>query len=315
MRLLCSFSRPNVRVDVATDNVRFIGTRSAVRRAVLEFLARCDAVGVVINEVPPRSPPAVVDRLIVREADFLGEVVDYAAKTVHVRAKIIERLRALMALPSWTVRNAVGTVAILLWCSAPLAIDICLHYEAMSYLRAAGRRMFDAPLADWELPADLLPSQFDDIARWANAVLANAPTPIPRQLPEPALTIFTDASAWGWGAVAVTDAGTSSASYPWGASLAPELAARSTTAEPEAVWRALCRFVPRDAPSLVRVMTDHSPFVGAWARGYSPAARLNGVIARIKRRFPLLRLVVEHVEGRANIADGASRGREPGVPR
>ena len=53
MRVLTSFPHSGVRVDIATDNVRFIGERNAVAAAVKQFVSRCTEVGVVLNELGP----------------------------------------------------------------------------------------------------------------------------------------------------------------------------------------------------------------------------------------------------------------------
>ncbi len=272
---------------------------------MLEFLARCDAVDVVINEVPPRSPPAVVGRLIVREADFLGEIVDYAAKTVHVQ-KIINRIGELWALrDSWTSRQHVGLIASLLWVSSPLRVDVAEKYHAMSFLRAQGRRLHFQPEL-WDFTIAVPPEAMAEVHAWVDVALRNEPTAVPEAPTEPDLTLFTDASAWGWGAASFNGSDVKLVQYPWGDSL--DGRDHSTVAEPEAIWRALCRFVDPRKRCTVRVASDHSAFLAAWKRGFSPAAGYNGVIVRIKRRFPLMTLVPTHIAGVSNPVDALSRG-------
>ena len=92
MRLVCSFPHPDVRIDIATDNVRFIGSRADVISAVNTFCQRCHSIGLILNELPPSPSIACIEKVVVQEADFLGEIGDYIAKTVRMRQKVIDRV-------------------------------------------------------------------------------------------------------------------------------------------------------------------------------------------------------------------------------
>jgi hypothetical protein len=50
MRLVCDFDHHGVTIDIATDNVRFVGSQNGVFLAVKEFFARCKHIGLIINE-------------------------------------------------------------------------------------------------------------------------------------------------------------------------------------------------------------------------------------------------------------------------
>ena len=305
MRLACSFVH-DVRIDIATDNVRFIGSRQGVIDAVTEFCARCDRLGLILNELPRQPTAAQVDAVVVQEADFLGEVMDYHNKTVRIRKKIIDRIEELWSLRGrWTVRQYAGIMASLLWVSAPLRVDIADMFNAMAFLRLQGRRMFDEP-DQWDATVTVPAAAMKELETWTSIALRNLPTPVDSDPGPHQLTIFTDASAWGWGA-AVSNAETVKlVQHAWGDSLASK--DRSTVAEPEAIWRALCQFVRPSEQITVRVCTDHEAFVKAFTRGYSASASYNGVIARIRDRFPKLTLVLKHIPGDSNPVDSLSRG-------
>jgi hypothetical protein len=307
MRVLASFERPKVRVDIATDNIRFIGPQREVRAAVVAFLARCNKVGVVLNELTSKASAADIDRVVTTEADFLGEVIDYRQKTVRCRQKIVDHAKELWDLRhSWTNRQQIGFVAILLWCSAPLRVPLVRRYASLSFLRQQGRRLHDDP-ALWDQPAHIPPEVKTDLAEWYSAIVANRPTAIEQPGRPDDYILFTDASEWGWAAAWVDASGgaTFLDQRPWGDTL--HLAHRSTTSEPEAVWRSLCRFLNPTRQATVRVLSDHSPFVDAVNKGHSASAGNNGVLARIAERFPKLTLRAVHIPGELNPTDELSR--------
>jgi len=309
MRLIASFDHAGVRVDIATDNIRFVGSKRGVTDALRTFSKRCDAVGVVLNELPRNATEEQIAAQVVTRADFLGEIIDYTRKTVTCRQKIIDRLNELWGLrSSWTNRQQIGHTAVMMWCSGPLRVPLVRRYASLAFLRQQGKLLFDHPDA-WDAPANVPSDVMDDLHQWHVLVSGNAETPIQEPGAPDDLFIFTDASAWGWAAVAMAASsdGVQIAQMPWGQTLPG--AEQSTTAEPEAIWRAICRFVrPSDAVN-VCVFSDHDPFVTAINRGHSAAAGNNGVLARIATRFPALNLRAQFIKGADNPADELSRQR------
>jgi hypothetical protein len=309
MRLVCDFDHDGVAIDIATDNVRFVGSKDAVHAAVKTFLARCNHIGLVINEIPSGASDDDVRALIKQENDFLGEIINYGEKTVRIRQKIIDRIEELWARRDrWTHRQLIGLYACLLWCRIPLAVDMSSMYSAMCALRDLSRALQrDERL--WERRVHISDAAMADLERWYKITSANRPTKIADPSTVSDVILITDASRWGWGACAVIgDVVTRIAQAPWGDSLTIEQKQFSTVAEPEAIWRAICRLVPKRATT-VTVLTDHAPFVGASAKGYSPSASANAVLHRIKTRFPCLTIRARHIPGRTNPMDGLSRAR------
>ena len=81
----------------------------------------------------------------------------------------------------------------------------------------------------------------------------------------------------------------------------------SAVAEPEAVWRAVCRFA-RPSDKVVSIMTDHSPLVAPSKAGYAKGWNPNLLMLRLHAAFCGTRFVVSHVAGISNPSDEASRG-------
>jgi hypothetical protein len=274
---------------------------------VAEFCKRCDFVGVVLNELPPKASTAQIASVVTTSADFLGEVVDYTKKTVRCRQKIVDRASELWGIRNaWTNRQQVGIIAVLLWCTGPLKIPLVKYYVALSFLREQGRRMQRSP-DTWDDKAVVPAQVMENIHAWYKEVLLNRDTPIDPVNTSDDYILITDASEWGWGAawMGVSSTSIQFAQMPWAGTL--HGANHSTTAEPEAVWRAICRFFrPTDRVN-VCLMSDHDPFVRAVNRGHSAAAVSNGVLGRIADRFPGVHLRAVFTPGRTNPTDELSR--------
>lgn len=307
MHLIAAFDHPDVHIDIATDNIRFVGSQEDVTTALRTFSRRCDSIGVVLNELPRDAAEDLIQATVVTTADFLGEVIDYTSKTVSCRQKVIDRAIELWALRStWTNRQQVGHTAVLMWCSSPLRIPLLHRYKSLAFLRKQGRDLFFEPTT-WDSRATIPDEVMKDLAEWHRTVTENEPTAIEEPGQPDDFYIFTDASLWGWGAIWLGIAADSMqiAQMPWGDSLPG--AEHSTVAEPEAVWRALCRFIRPNDTLNVCIVSDHDPFVAAINRGHSAAAGNNGVLMRIAQRFPNVKLRAQFMKGASNPADEISR--------
>jgi hypothetical protein len=56
---VCDFDHDGVTIDIATDNVRFVGSEADVFAAVKEFCARCRHINFIINELPRCEQAAI----------------------------------------------------------------------------------------------------------------------------------------------------------------------------------------------------------------------------------------------------------------
>ena len=125
--------------------------------------------------------------------------------------------------------------------------------------------------------------------------------------------IFTDASAWGWGAVSIWEGRVvSTASHPW----TPEermnwRVESSVVAEPLAVVKAVAKFLPArraECPAGVRIWSDHLPLVFAAARGVGKAFAYSHMLSALSHREGYF-FCFGFVAGENNPADPFSRGR------
>ena len=151
------------------------------------------------------------------------------------------------------------------------------------------------------------PSVLEDLQRWTDEVKRNEERPITLE-EEAEYVAVTDASKQGWGAVVmhIPTGHTSCYSHEWEESF--ERRGYSTAAEPEAIYRLLCRMLPALRKTTIKVFTDSTTAKAALPKGYSPAFHVNTIAQRIRSAFPHVTLLTEHVPGKQNCSDGLSRG-------
>ena len=186
------------------------------------------------------------------------------------------------------------------------------HFATMRFLRAFGADTAKYPNL-WLAAVTIPEGVAKDLVAWIDEVLPNDPVPIFDDAPSVIITV--DASAWGWGAIAMfSDTG---AVQEIGKEWSPQDRAaydvqKSVYAEPLAAYKALCHFVnpnaARKARMVIRVLTDNVAAVSCINAGYSPSFNVNRVAGLIKSTFAGSELRAEHIAGRSNEADPLSRG-------
>jgi hypothetical protein len=188
-----------------------------------------------------------------------------------------------------------------------LAPQLPQYYDAVSYYR---RLASLADAAGWDGTAPPLGAcESQQLRRWLDLAATAPPTSL--QVKPPEFTIFTDASAWGVGAVAYATNGTAQTmSVPW--SPADKLRINtdsSVSAEPAGVLKALCRFLPPSFEGAVDVAVDHQPLVFAAEAGMPRARVYAACLAEVAQRWPRATIRFVFVAGANNPADPFSRGR------
>ena len=147
-----------------------------------------------------------------------------------------------------------------------------------------------------------------ELTEWTEALLANAPVPIPTYAPDtPSRLICVDASGWGFAALHVDLASGHVQVHQEGWNQISNLQGKgSVLTEPAAVKRAIYRFISPDFDGCVLVQTDHEPLAKTGPRGYSRTWSYNEVHQAL-RHFKA-RVVFTHIEGTSNPVDALSRG-------
>lgn len=298
---IADFHLPDqVNVSVYIDNIRFGGpTKASVTAAAEEFLARANKVGAIVNEkeITP-----------MQHEDFLGEHYNLVRGTRSLTNKNLEKLRhaAKMLNTVLTFRQLAAIYGLLFFSSEVLRTDISQFFVALSFYR---RSMSNVP--EWDATAP----GFDEpvlnkLRQWFQELLRNRPTPIVNSsLPSPDLTIFCDASEFGWGAVCISSTGVNLLQGEW---TEEEKAAydvsHSTIAEPLAVRKITALAVNGDHKH-VRVLSDHMGLIFAGNKGYGKCRSYNDM-CRFLHQYTSTTFTFGFVPGALNVtADKLSRSR------
>jgi hypothetical protein len=313
--VLTGFTMPKgVTVQSCIDNVRFVGPKDAVLNAATTLTKRCRACGVTVNELPSsnseKDDEQQLEKLLHQEGDWLGATYNYRDSSQRVAQKTLDKLKVSFGnRAEWTHRTYAAHMGLLFFASGILHAPIASYFEALKQLRRRSAELTARP-EQWEEAVRITPSEGDALKRWTEFSLRNTAVPCATE-ERASRVLITDASDWGWGALFFDYASGAALSFgtPWTAEDRMTFDTnRSTYAEPEAIYRALCRFIkPWDSRPLL-VLTDSSTAKYSLARGYSAAFPVNDVARRVKQHFPRLILEFEHVPGANNPADGLSRG-------
>lgn len=305
-------ARPaSVTFETATDGMRFAGPKDACIDAMWHAVQRSKAVNARMNDIDVHTATreTVAALWQTRDADWIGDVVDFRAKTIRCRDKHVQRLESFAAQvrsPGATHADVFRLWAMILYMADTLAMPLHEHRQMREYIRRAAQLLFAYPHL-WERrcferpPAEL--NRAVDICR------RNAPT---RVTPAPTIdaVLITDASAVGWAAILVhrDRAGLATLEHiqrQWDPNtLAAYDMGQSTKAEPEALARAAEWARLRRPRAALVAATDHHGMVDAYARGYAPSPMYDTRVARLaKTRVD----TVVFTPGETNPSDRLSR--------
>jgi integrase len=295
LRVLLAFDMPGVIVDWATDAARFAGPRELVVEAAWTFVQRCRRVLAKANEVDcATATRADVEALFrTTDADFLGEVADYEKKTVKCRQRHVDKLQAYYKRsfePDCTYADLFGLYGLLFYMSDTLALRVDKRLRTRLAFSRMARELAADP-SKWLTPARVhLP--LADIGAWYAEAVANRPAHI-RQLPDPDTVIIGDACRLGYAGIVVHRHADGRVStdllqrrWPAAGGRGTLSVGLSTVSEPEAAIR-LLDAARRIYPSATfAYVTDHEPFVGAVARGFSVSPDYNSRVGRVLDSHP-----------------------------
>jgi len=297
----------NCTIITYIDNIGIFGTDATEVELVSKRLVqRCSEVGAKLND----------QKVVVETAfDFLGVHYDLDTTTRQCTDKthkkivaVCEYLRDRLKVKTRSVdlhlskREVAAVMGVSLYASQTLSYNLCDVYWPMRYWRETS---VVTHWDQWEEPApEMRRNTLCALVAWLNALAKNAPVPIlSKELgPEDAI-LFVDASADGYGVVAVTATGTQVAGGRWTSAIT-----QSTTAEPRGAWLGLCRFVQPSWRSVI-VASDHEPLVLSGQAQYAKSYEYNELFRRIRATFPALSVKFVFIPGKENPGDEPSRNK------
>jgi len=275
------------------------------------FIERVRAAGALLNE-----DASDLEKLLQTSGDWCGVHLDMTAKTVSLTQKCLDKLLSSWERRhSWTWRNFAAHVGLLFWSWGILDAPIADYFPLLRFMSASSRLLQARPDL-WDKPAWIWPSVVPTITEWHRVACANAPRAVAVHTP-PEWLVCTDASAWGWGYVALnTGTGvTYRHGAPWDVATRMRHGLRlghSAFAEPKAILNSLCHLLStrEGMPRHVRIGTDSTVARASFQRGFnSHSWDINECLREWRRIFGThFELSVEHIPGKQNPADALSRG-------
>ena len=299
----------NVDTNVYVDNIRVAGeTREEVAAAMKEILERAIRASVTVNELGEKQEVTdeIVNGMVKTREEWLGRDYDFEEKTVKVGTKTIEKVKAMRGLKKWTWQNVAAIYGLLFYCNSVTKESLASKYSALRF----HSRMMARDDIHWSQEAEIWTTARDQLAEWMDEVVENKPRDLRQAVRTVDYTMVTDASDWGWGA-AVLNMHTGRVKvhrgrWPPGTTWSK----RSTTAETETIYRAVCASVAPSANCKIMVHTDNMTTKMVLQKKRSPSLEVNAVAARLSRHFPGVVFDSEHIPGVDNFVDHVSRGKE-----
>ena len=283
---LASFGAPpEVLIHTHIDNVRFSHhTRELVRIATANFIRNCTKANIQVH-----TETDVVHRYV-----FLGVEWLHLAGTTHVRVadKTIQKLVNLS--PDNSLRDVTATFSRLMYCGAILDLSLAQFYWAFKFMRRRVGSSLDGEAKVW-------PSTLQTWDYWLAQTRCNKWRKVLPSTP-PDVTLFSDASLSGWGAIRFANGQVGVAAGRW----PPDhLALHINTLELCAAVNALTSLCSVNEHILLLI--DNTTAIAGLNRGRSNNWHSNNCLQLLQRLGFRHHIHVEYVNTSRNLADAWSR--------
>jgi hypothetical protein len=274
------------------DNVRFIGSLTAVEQVSEKFRTHCKNCNVALNEESCNTPH--------QSGEFLGMFFDYAALTVRLADRIPAKLPTMSRFSVADFRRYIG---VLHYSARVLRIPLCDFYYAIKFVCRRCHQLSLGLILESD-PVSVWPSSKSQFAAWEAVIFRNSPvSTFVSSSSERPLTLFTDASLSGWGAVAVDGFTLRQFGGKW-----PSVKTDILEAEALAVHHGLRSVI--FCGSNIRLLVDNTSVSFTLVKGRSREFALNSVLQVTLRLIDLYdaTVTVAYVPTADNPADAISRG-------
>jgi len=329
------------------DNVAYFGhTDDDLERVGVKFLRRCIEVGAQVNdcdlspEISDDELRAIVRKRISVNQTFGGEVYDLIQKTRALSDKTKDKLRLAQEVVNSTImERARRTLSFRQWAavfslifyatelaSYPIDDDDNLRIALKQYAKLM--RLTSSPnFPGWNYaaPADTFSlTSVITISKTLDYLITAAPCPVvgPSRNDQPAYTIITDASGWGYAGVVLCHESQSIRFVQgrWPGSTNDrsfDFHDTSVMTEPYGMFLVAATGLPANCTGIVRFITDHVGLVFAaharlaW-RSIACDAYAH-TLRRLTATFPKATFIGHFIQGAHNPMDAASRGLKQAV--
>eukprot|EP00760_Papus_ankaliazontas_P000568 PhM_4_TR10096/c4_g2_i4/m.19637 len=288
-------AHPWVQCDVFLDGLRSSGARTAVNR----HLTFVDQRASLVNATWKES-----DSVLGPRYTFVGVSFDHETACVAVGSRCHAKVREVTAIK--TLGDLESHVSRLMHASAILGISLPRFYRVLKYLR---RRLsqLSRGVCSRDDSVAIAPGVLRDLVTWTKLVMQNKPRTPPQGATLPVMTMYTDASAFGWGAVLFTSDGIVYATGArWPVSFRYEVNAAETRAVALGLEAFSSHFIKGTTLDL---RVDNTSAKSAITRGVSKSEGVSLELTRVLdgiRRAGIV-VTVAYVRSRDNPADALSR--------
>ena len=304
------------------DNARFVSGYEKAITAASIFAVRAAEANATLNEIDLNIIRAIPDMegkvlkarelvtpLAKQKGEWLGEVYDYKNKTVEMSQRTRAKLEAI--IDNWashppTFKSYAAAFAILQYVSRTYNLRLGPYFGAIRALRVMSKLLTEVPELWPEKAPEFAPHITACLRKWKHDLLRQKPRVV-NLASAPDAFMVVDASAWGWAAAYVDSLGCEHyASNKWNPD--DNFRFHSTHAEPEGIYRAICRFIKPGTQLKLKVATDSSSAQQTLPKGHAKSWFINEVCNRLYGTFPGLELDAQHIEGASMPVDQMSRG-------
>ncbi|EPY37483.1 TcC31.12 [Angomonas deanei] len=284
---------PSVKVEVWIDNIRITGSREDVQTWTESVISNAGEGGVTLGEV---------ERLVTQYT-FIGVHFNHDNHTVKLGEKTQRRLREAVSFQDMTVREleAFGSRAV--YAASVLGITLFRFYFFFKFVRRVLSMLNHGYITlqdrlEWSKGKLFWATQLRD------TLVANTPRVIVAYSPEPRVTLVSDASFQGWGAILFVENGPVYIAGSRWESTPNEI----NSMEARALLLGILSFL-HHLPKHIRILIDNTSVLGAIRKGVSTSGALSYELQEVADVLNKRSIQAEYryIKSENNPADAPSR--------
>ena len=316
------------------DNMIFVGSYDDVLHDIKIFLERVKRVNATLNEAAEIEKNGL-ESCIVTSGEWCGLFLDFTAKSVKLTEKTVTKINLSWSnRHRWTWRQFAAHIGLLFYTWGITEVPVHNYYPLLRFVSESSRALQQDDSL-WDNKAVIYPSAFSCLEKWTSIASCNEPRLL-KASADPSWFVCTDASAWGWGYVALNRQTGEIRCHgqKWSKQQLSSIFSRngihkikkSVYSEPLAVYFSLCHLLKSGSPMKlnfakeiaqnlrikINVATDNSATRHTMNRGFaSRSFDINQAIKKLKEDFPESEFDIElsFVPGWRNPSDPFSRGK------
>jgi hypothetical protein len=320
--------------EAVIDNAVFVGSYEDVLHDSIIYVQRCREAGITLNEFEIIEKEGI-EACIQQTGEWCGVALDFINKSVNLTKKTLDKIELSWGnRDNWTNRQFSAHIGLLFWTWGILDIPIHNYYPLLKHISETSRKLQEDESL-WDSPAIVQKFALPSLEEWTLLALKNNPRLL-KQSSDPKWFLCTDASAHGWGYVALNQETGEIRFFgaKWTRQQLVKIFSRNGThkikksvySEPLAIYFSLCHFLKdgekvkiefaeefkNELKMKIRVATDNVSAQQTMNRGFaSRSFDINEAIKKLREAFPLSDFEFEFcfVPGWCNPADPFSRGK------